>query len=154
MQKDYITRHGLDKLKRELEHLIAHKRPEIAERIKEAVSFGDLSENAEYADAKEQQAFIEGRICEIKDAIKSAQLVSFFSAKSSSEVRIGCVVEVEDNGENKKFNIVGKGEGDPDKGMISSDSPMGMSLLGRRAGEEISIPIPKGSKKCKIVRIA
>lgn len=155
MAGEFLTKKGLLKLQGELEELVRRRRPQVAERLKEAVSFGDLSENAEYAEAKEEQAFVEGRISEIENILRTANLVSekrTFDIFSGAE--IGCVVEVESNGQFNKFKIVGKGESNPAKGHISSDSPIGQALLGKVAGEEIDVLTPVGNKRYKIVRIA
>ncbi|MFY9457521.1 MAG: transcription elongation factor GreA [Candidatus Spechtbacterales bacterium] len=154
MRREFITKKGFDKLRRELEELVKVRRPEVAEKIKEAVSFGDLTENAEYAEAKEEQAFVEGRILEIEDALRTAMLVQPQGGKSSQIAQIGCVVALSGQGPLKKFNIVGKGEGDPLRGEVSSDSPMGQAILGKRLGDVVIVSTPVGNKQYKITRIA
>lgn len=154
MKKELITQKGLKKLRSELDELIKIRRPEIAERIKEAVSFGELTENAEYTEVKEAQAFVEGRIMEIENTLRTAVIVSPASGKFLSNVQIGCAVELALAGQRKKFILVGKGEGDPAKGKISSDSPIGQAILGRGMGDLIMVATPNGSKQYKIVRIA
>ncbi len=154
MQREFITKRGFDKLKRELEELVRIRRPEVAERIKEAVSFGDLTENAEYAEAKEEQAFVEGRIFEIEEVFRTATLVQPKVGKSSKTAQIGCVVALSGEGSLKKFNIVGKGEGDPLRGEVSSDSPMGQAVLGKSLGDMVIVSTPGGNKQYRITRIA
>jgi len=153
MHDAFITPQGLRKLKEELTELQTTKRLAIAERLKVAMSFGDLSENAEYAEAKEDQAFLEGRIAEIYNILRSASLVSENSARKTS-VQIGCEVRLVSGGKTQTFKILGKGEGDPLRGEISSDSPIGRAVLGRRDGEEFEVPAPVGNKKYRIVKIA
>lgn len=153
MSRAFITKKGMKKLKEELHELTVRKRPEVAERIREAVSFGDLSENAEYAEAKEQQAFIEGRIFEIENILRNATLVSTSPSKILS-ARIGCVVHLASGRQKESFQIVGKGEGNPASGEISSDSPIGSAVLGRGVGDEIDVPLPSGRKRYKIIKIA
>jgi len=154
MNTEFITQKGLKKLRSELEELIKIRRPEIAERIKEAVSFGELAENAEYTEVKEEQAFIEGRIMDIEETLRTVMIVNPVSGRSSSSAQIGCVVELSSGGQRKKFTIVGKGEGDPIKGEISSDSPIGQAVLGGGIGDTVMVSTPKGGKQYKIIRIA
>lgn len=154
MSRGFITKKGIEKLKVELDGLIKIKRPEIAARIKEAVSFGDLTENAEYAEAKEEQAFIEGRIMEIEEILRSATVVRPASRRGVSEVQIGCAVELAGSGQRKKFIVVGTGEGNPQRGEISSDSPIGKAVLGKRSGDSVVVPTPKGTLQYKIVKVA
>ena len=151
----FITKQGLANLTQELSDLVKHKRPEIAERIKEAVALGDLTENAEYAEAKDQQGFMEGRISEIENILRTVQVVSA-TPRGRSFVQIGCAVHLAIlHGQGrKKFMIRGKGEGRPEKGEISSDSPIGQAILGRKVGDEVEVPTPAGNKRFKIIRIA
>lgn len=152
---DFITKQGLAKLKQELEDLVKHKRPEIAEEIKEAVALGDLTENAEYAEAKDKQGFIEGRISEIESTLRVVSVVPAIP-RGRSFVQIGCSVHLASTrgGGAKTYMIRGKGEGRPEKGEISSDSPIGQAILGQKVGDEVEVPTPAGNKKFKIIRIA
>lgn len=152
MSENFITKKGLAKLKEELNELIKVKRPEVSARIKEAVSFGDLSENAEYAEAKEDQAFIEGRIAEIENVLRNVDLVSF-RPRTNFSVQIGCAVVIKSAGQNRTFKLMGKGEGNPSEGEISSDSPIGRAIMGRSIGEEVDVPAPSGKKRYKIIKI-
>ncbi|MBI1888750.1 MAG: transcription elongation factor GreA [Candidatus Spechtbacteria bacterium] len=153
MTGEFITKSGYLKLKSELDFLKKKKRVEVAERIKEALSIGDIAENAEYAEAKEEQAFVEGRVAEIENILRTASLIALTPRKKTS-VYIGCAIEVKSDETLRKFFVVGKGEGDPGKGQISSDSPIGQALLGKRIGDEIEVPTPLGMKKYKVIRIS
>jgi len=152
---EFITKQGLAKLKQELGDLVKYKRPEIAERIKEAVALGELTENAEYAEAKDQQGFIEGRISEIENTLRTVRIVSA-TPRGRSFVQIGCAVHLNSlRGRGRRtFMIRGKGEGRPEKGEISSDSPIGQAILGQKVGDEVEVPTPAGNKRFKIIRIA
>lgn len=155
MLEEFITKKGFAKLQAELTALKTTRRAEVAERLREALSFGDISENPEYIQAKEEQAFVEGRIAEIENILRSTMLIEDTFAKSTiMKAGIGCVVELASGGRIKKFTIVGKGEGDPLCGEISSDSPLGQALLGRCSGDFIKVSTPSGNKRYRIVRIA
>lgn len=151
-QTQYLTEEGYKKAKDELEHLKTVKRPEIAERIKDAKELGDLSENAEYADAREEQSFTEGRIIELANIIKNAQVIQ--SDKSDpSVVQIGDEVTIEKDGQTSAYTIVGSNEANPAEGRVSNVSPIGKALLGKKENEDAVIQTPKGESKCKIVKI-
>jgi len=153
MPQEFITKKGLEKLKAELDELVNVKRPEIAGRIKDAVALGDLSENAEYSEAKDAQAFIEGRVSDIEEILRSTRLVSG-RATDRSFVQVGCAVKLV-SGENKhQFKLVGSGEGNPANGELSTDSPIGKAILGKVPGDEIEISTPTGKKRYKIIQIA
>ncbi|MCB9834770.1 transcription elongation factor GreA, partial [Candidatus Nomurabacteria bacterium] len=126
------------------------RRPEIANKIREAKDYGDLSENASYDEAREEQAFLEGRIEEIEAMLKNVQMVS---NHHSEEVEIGSTVSVEVNGEQKQYRIVGSTEANPIEGKLSNESPVGSALLGRRKGEEVEVEIPVGTVVYKITSI-
>lgn len=146
----YITKAGLKKMREELD-LLKEKRLEISERIQEAKSHGDLSENAEYAEAKELQAFNEGRISELEEMLKIAVIIG---EKTPSEIAvIGSVVEVNFKDKLMKFRIVGSDEADPANFFISNESPLGKAFLGRKKGEEVTVETPVGKAKYKIVEI-
>ncbi|MDP3995198.1 MAG: transcription elongation factor GreA, partial [bacterium] len=131
------------KLKEELEHLKKVRRPEISERIKQAKDYGDLSENAEYADAREEQSFVEGRILELEAALKNATVVNGHDSDPDI-VNIGDKVTVSRNGDTGTYTIVGSKEADPSSGKISNESPIGRALLGHRKGDEVEVKTPKG----------
>ncbi|MBI2636969.1 MAG: transcription elongation factor GreA [Parcubacteria group bacterium] len=149
----FLTDEGYQKLKEELEHLKKARRPEIAERIKQAKDYGDLSENAEYADAREEQSFVEGRILELENALKNSTVVAHGDS-DPDVVNIGDTVTVEREGSKTAYTIVGSKEADPSSGKISNESPIGRALLNRRKGEEVRVSTPKGASAWKIVGIS
>jgi len=152
MSKKYLlTKEGLEKLNEELKHLINDKRKEVIERIREAAAHGDLSENADYAQAREEQSFIEGRILEIEDIIKNAEIIATNTHHSS--VTIGSTVTVKTNGDTKTYTIVGSNEANPKEGKISNESLVGKNLLGRKSGEKFKIQTPAGEMEYEIVSI-
>jgi len=153
-QEDVIlTREGFKKLEDELEELKTVKRKEVAERIKQAISFGDLSENSEYEDAKNEQAFIEGRIALLEQKLRKAQVV--VEDNNNETVKIGKKVVVKDLVHNKKneYTLVGSMEADPDQKRISNVSPVGKALLGKHKGETVEVNTPAGTVKYEIVDI-
>ncbi len=153
-EENYLTREGYQSLLSELEELEKVKRREVARRIKEAVDFGDLSENSEYADAKEEQAFIEGRIAEIKAAISGVKIVDG-TLGAVDEVTFGREIEVEklDTKEKFSFRIVGPEEADPARGKISFKSPVGKALLGQKVGKEVLVSTPAGEVRYRILAV-
>jgi transcription elongation factor GreA len=155
MQKDVIlTPEGLDKLKQEIEYLSTTKRREVAERIKEAREFGDISENSEYDDAKNEQAMLEQRIMQLQERLRAAQVVDAKSV-STDAVSVGSVVNVKDEkGGSLKFTIVGSAEANPADNKLSNESPVGKALMGHKRGDEVSVALPNGKKrKFKITKI-
>jgi transcription elongation factor GreA len=148
----YLTREGHAKLQEELKMLIEVRRPEIAERIKQAKDLGDLSENAEYEAAKNEQAFNEGRIRELNYMLNNAQLIE--DSNGGKEVRIGSTVTVrEEDGEEITYTIVGSSEAKPAMGKISNESPVGKALLGKHVRQKVNVDTPGGSYKLMIVKI-
>ena len=155
MEKEIkLTADGLRKYKEELEFLKTTKRKEIAEKIKEARSFGDLSENSEYDEAKNEQAKVEARIAEIEAIIKRAVVIDE-NKKSRTIVHLGSRVKVYDVefDEELEYRIVGASEADPANNLISDESPVGKALIGRRVGEEVEVEIPMGKIKYQIKKI-
>ncbi|MFH1029906.1 MAG: transcription elongation factor GreA [bacterium] len=148
----YVTKEGLEKLIKEKEHLEKVDRPEVIERIKRAKELGDLSENAEYHDAREAQSFIEGRILELKEMINNAVLIDDNSGNSKI-AQVGSTVKVKIAGIEKDFTIVGPSEADPLNGLISNESPLGVAFIGHKKGEEVEVATPKGKVKYKILKI-
>lgn len=149
-----MTREGKEKLEQELEHLKSVKRKEVVERIKIARSFGDLSENSEYDSAKEEQAFVEGRIGTIETMIRNAKIIEASEMKTD-EVSLGKTVtfiELPD-GEEESYTIVGSAEADPFEGKISNDSPIAKSMIGKRVGDKVMVQTPAGEMSVKIVSI-
>jgi transcription elongation factor GreA len=149
MQKDVIlTPEGLEKLKDEIEYLSTTKRREVAERIKEAREFGDISENSEYDDAKNEQAMLESRIAQLEDKLRSASVIDA-SELSPDVVRVGSVVHVKDAGSGKEliYTIVGSTEADPGQNRLSNESPVGQGLLGRSKGDTVTVQLPSGKQR-------
>ncbi|MEA2297375.1 MAG: transcription elongation factor GreA [Solirubrobacteraceae bacterium] len=156
MAKDVIlTPEGLEKLKTELEHLSTDKRREVAERIKEAREFGDISENSEYDDAKNEQAMLEARIANVQEKIRMATVIEPEDL-STDVVAVGSVVHVKDEktGKSVRYTIVGSAEAKPAENRLSNESPVGRALLGRRRNDEVSVQVPRGpARKLKITKI-
>ena len=150
IKEAYLTKEGLAELQDELHSLKTVRRREIAEAITAAKEQGDLSENAEYQQAKDEQRRTEEKIAELEATVKHARIIT---NSSTEQVDIGNVVTLAWDGKNKEYRIVGSNEADPLQGKISNESPIGKSLLGRKKGEEVAIPTPAGGKKCKIVEI-
>src|SRR5438093_3854546 len=147
----YLSRDGLDKLRSELEAMLSVKRPEVAQRIHDAKEHGDLSENAEYEDAKNEQAFVEGRIQTLQALIKNATIID--ENHSTDHVQIGSTVKVESPDGQESFTIVGSTEAKPTEGRISNESPVGRALLGKKKGEKVVVKVPAGDFTYKIVAI-
>ena len=156
MQKDVLlTPEGLDKLKKEIEYLSNEKRREVAERIKEAREFGDISENSEYDDAKNEQMMLEQRIAQLEERLRSAQVVDPKDI-STDAVQVGSVVSVKDEktGKSQKFTIVGSAEANPAELKLSNESPVGRALMGHKRNDVLSVPVPKSpARKLKITKI-
>ena len=152
VKKHLLTEEGLEKLKKELEVLVNQKRKEVIERIQEAVAHGDLSENADYAQAKEEQAFIEGRIQELEDVVKNAEIIK--ASKDRNMVSIGATVKVKVNGQERTYTIVGSNEANPAEGRISNESLVGQKLLGTKPHDKVEIETPAGKTEYEIVEIS
>ena len=149
-----MTREGKEKLEQELEYLKTVKRKEVVERIKIARSFGDLSENSEYDSAKEEQAFVEGRVTTLENMIRNAKIIE--GEADTSQVSLGRTVTFTElpNGDEETYTIVGSAEADPFEGKISNDSPIAKSLLGQKVGDEVTVQTPGGEMLVKIVKIS
>ncbi len=156
MPKDVIlTPDGLEKLTEELETLRNDRRREVAERIKEAREFGDISENSEYDDAKNEQAMLEARIAQLEERLSAAQVIDAADI-STDAVQVGSIVHVKDEktGKSQKFTIVGSAEADPGAQRLSNESPVGKALIGRKRNEIVSVQVPRGpARKLKITKI-
>ncbi len=146
-----LTAEGLTKIETELDELKTVHRREVNDRIRQAKEYGDLSENAEYEDAKQEQAFIEGRILKLEAMVRNARLIDE-SEYASDEVHLGAVVKVKDlkNNENYEFTIVGSAEADPPNRRISNESPLGSALMGHKKGATVDVSTPRGVVKYKI----
>ena len=154
MPKDVIlTQEGLANLRAEYERLSTTGRREVAARIKEAREFGDISENAEYDDAKNEQAMLEARIASLEEKLRSATVIDQ-SDLGTDQVRVGSVVHVKDEaGKSTKYTIVGSAEAQPAEMKLSNESPVGKALLGRKRGEEVKVSTPRGERVLKITKI-
>ena len=154
MPKDVIlTPEGLTNLKAELDLLSTTRRREVAARIKEAREFGDISENAEYDDAKNEQAMLEARIAQLEDKLRSATVIDA-SDMSTDVVRVGTLVHVTDeDGKKTQYAIVGSAEAKPAEMRLSNESPVGKALMGRKRGDEVTFATPKGQRRLKINKI-
>ena len=150
-----ITPEGLERLKEELEHLQTEKRREVANRIKDAREFGDIAENSEYEDAKNEQAMLEQRIAGLQEKLRRATVIDEREI-DTEHVEVGAVVHVKDqkSGKSQKFQIVGSAEANPIEQKLSNESPIGKALLGRKRNEVVSVDTPRGPrKKLKITKI-
>jgi len=156
MARDVIlTPQGLEDLKARIEHLSTERRLEVAERIKDAREFGDISENSEYDDAKNEQAMLERQIAELEDKLRSASVIDE-GAVSTDSVQVGTTVHVRDQVTDKsqKFKIVGAPEANPAEAKLSNESPVGKALIGRKRNEVVSVPVPRGpARELKITKI-
>ena len=152
MSITFLTREGFDKLQEELDHLRTVRRQEIANRLHEAMEGGELIENAEYEDAKNEQAFVEGRIKEIEILLATARVIS--EEEKSETIQVGTKVTIKEEGsEQETYTIVGAAEANPRSGKISNESPLGRALLNRKAGETIKIEAPAGSFEVQIIKV-
>ncbi len=150
--KKYITLQGLEKLKKELKEAETGKRKEIADKLEKAIALGDLSDNAMYQEAKREQAFLEGRILELKDSIRKSVIIEDGNG-NKGVVEIGSTVIVKIYGDEQKLRIIGEAESDPLQGKISYQSPLGQILLDCRAGETVEFETPGGKTKVEVIRI-
>lgn len=151
MEGKYLTKEGLEKLKQELEHLKKDERIRIAEELKEAISFGDLSENAAYDEAKENQAFLEGKIAELEKIINTAKLIG--ENGNHGWVQVGSFVTLDDGKSKVAYQIVGEEEADPIAQKLSFKSPLGQVLLNKPKGAIVEVKTPKGITKYKVMEI-
>jgi transcription elongation factor GreA len=141
-----LTKEGYDAKVAELDELVTVKRPEIAERLKEAISYGDISENAEYDSAKNEQAELEEKIIVIENIIKHAKIISSKGSRvDKDKVTLGRKVKVKNGKEQSEYTIVGSAEADPFEGKLSNESPVGAALLGAKVGEKVIVTLPDGS---------
>lgn len=149
-----LTKDGYNKLVEELRHLETTRRKEVAQRIKESIEFGDLSENSEYDDAKNEQAFVEGRIIQINDMLSLAKIIED-NGQKSGKVSIGSHVVLLDveSGDEEEYHIVGSFEADPTNHKISNESPVGQAIMGKKAGELVQVRVPDGFLEYKILKI-
>lgn len=152
MNKTFVTEESLLRLKEELEFLKNVRRKEVAERIRVAKDMGDLSENADYAQAKDEQAFVEGRIIELNKKIKNAIVIDD-RHKNSEVATMGSTLKVKCDEEIKEFKIVGSNDADPINGLVSNESPIGRALIGKKSGDSVEVETPGGIKKYDILNV-
>jgi len=150
----FLTREGLLKLEQELETLKSVKRREVAERIKQAIEFGDISENSEYEDAKNEQAFIEGRILTLEKMLRNVKVIEHVE-NDSNIVHIGAKITLKDMeyGDEFKYTLVGSAEADPMNNRISFESPVGKAIMGKKEGDVVEVNVPAGKLKYKIMAV-
>jgi transcription elongation factor GreA len=150
-----LTPEGLEELKARIEHLRGDRRREVAQRIKEAREFGDIAENSEYDDAKNEQAMLEKQISDLEEKLRNARVIDA-KELDTDVVGVGVVVHVKDQKTDKstKFKIVGSAEANPAESRLSNESPVGRALIGHRRGETVTVPVPRGpARKLKITKI-
>ena len=151
MSKQYLTKERLEEFKTELEELKNIKRNEVAQRLKQAKEYGDLSENSEYAEAREEQANVETRIFELEDLLKSAVIIE--KTEDNGAVQVGSVVTIKKGDKTSVYTIVGKYEAKPEEGRISDESPLGKAFLKHKAGDKINVATPAGAASYEILKI-
>jgi len=151
MVEQYFSKEGLEKIKEEYAHRTGQLRVDIGVRIKEAKEQGDLSENAEYAEAKESQSLNEGRIVELKIIMDNAIIIS--KPVAGGVVSVGSRIRVSSGGSDREFMIVGASEADPANGKISNESPLGSAFLGRKKGEKLKVATPKGQVEYHVLEV-
>ena len=147
---NYITAEGLNKLKIQLEET-KQKLKDVSVKIKEARELGDLSENAEYHEAKNEQSFLMGKEAELEQKIKNAQIIE--KNKNGDSINVGSTVKIDDDGDVVEYTIVGSDESDPLSGRISVDSPIGSALIGHKKGETVTVKTPAGTSTCKVISV-
>ena len=153
----FLTKQGINELKKELNELTEKKRPALVKRVARARDFGDLSENAEYSDAREELSFAEGRISELEEVLSKAKLIKeekkITGKGKQKAVALGSKVTVNINGQEHVFNVVGEWEADPNKKKISDSSPLGKALIGKKIGDKVEVDAPAGKIIYKIIEI-
>jgi transcription elongation factor GreA len=152
IDKHYLTPEGKEKLEKELEDLTTRGRKELSERLKQAISMGDLSENADYHKAKEDQGFLEGRIQEIERILHNAEVIE--TQASYDEVALGARVTIQESGEEPEtYTLVGRKEANPREGRISHESPIGKALMGHKVGDVVTVNLPAGDIQFSILAV-
>lgn len=154
-KKIYLTKEGLEELRKEYNELTKVKRPEVLLRLADARNMGDLAENAEYGAAREELSFIDGRIDEIEELLRQVQLIDEGKAKSGKKnVVLGSKVTVHVNGKKEEFTVVGEWEADPAEKKISHESPLGKALLGKTSGDKVEVTAPAGKIHYTIISVS
>lgn len=152
-KKIYLTKEGLEELKKELEEMTAKKRPDMLERLSNARNMGDLSENAEYIAAREELSFIDGRIDELEEILKNAVLIKDSKSSGHTIIKLGSTVTLNAKGKKEVFTLVGEWEADPKEKKISHESPLGRVLIGKKVGEKVQVEAPAGKITYSVVSI-
>lgn len=154
MPSTFLTKEGFEKLQEELDYLRTVKRQEVADRLHEAMEGGELIENAEYEAAKNEQAFVEGRIQELDMLLATARVIEDNKKKKADSIQVGSTVTIQEDGSDEEtYTIVGAAEANPRQGKISNESPMGRALLNHRAGDVVQVETPDGAYSVRIVKI-
>jgi transcription elongation factor GreA len=154
MPTNFLTKEGFEKLQDELDYLRTVKRQEVADRLHEAMEGGELIENAEYEAAKNEQAFVEGRIQELEILLATARVIEDDKKRKVDTIQVGSTVTIQEDGyEEETYTIVGAAEANPREGKISNESPIGKAILNHRPGEEVQVETPDGSYAVRIVKI-
>ena len=154
MPSTFLTKEGFEKLQDELDYLRKVKRQEVADRLHEAMEGGELIENAEYEAAKNEQAFVEGRIQELDMLLATARVIEDNKKKKVDSIQVGSTVTIQEDGSDEEtYTIVGAAEANPREGKISNESPMGKAILNHRAGDDVQVETPDGSYTVRIVKI-
>ena len=154
MPTNFLTREGFQKLQEELDYLRKIKRQEVANRLREAMEGGELIENAEYVAAKNEQAFVEGRIQELEIILASARVIEETGKNKAGVVQVGSTVTIQENGsDSETYTIVGAAEASPREGKISNESPIGKAILNHRADDEVTVEAPGGTYKVRILKV-
>lgn len=154
MPTNFLTKEGFEKLQDELDYLRTVKRQEVADRLHEAMEGGELIENAEYEAAKNEQAFVEGRIQELEILLATARVIEDDKRRKADVIQVGSTVTIQEDGyEEETYTIVGAAEANPRDGKISNESPIGKAILNHRAGEDVQVETPDGSYSVRIVKI-
>ncbi|MBU6500801.1 MAG: transcription elongation factor GreA [Patescibacteria group bacterium] len=151
MDKYYLTKERLEELKVELEGLKNGKRQEVAEKLKHSKEYGDLSENSEYAEAREEQAVVESRIFELDDLLKKAVIIK--KSESGDKIAVGSLVTVKKGEKIFEYSLVGSYEAKPEEGKISDESPLGRAFLGKKVGDDVTVKTPAGEATYQITKI-
>jgi transcription elongation factor GreA len=150
-----MTKEGIERLEKELDHLRGVRRPEVAERIHQAKELASAQNNAEYEEAKNEQAFVEGRIMTLEHLLQNATLIDEEAAHHASRVQLGSTVTLDPHdGKTMEYTIVGPAEARPTEGLISNESPVGRALLGKRVGDEVQVQVPRGVLRLTVTRIS
>lgn len=152
-KKTYLTKEGLDELRKEHEQLTKVRRPDVLSRVSEARNLGDLSENAEYTAARDELSFIDGRIDELEELLKQATIISEPSKASNHTIKLGSTVKLHVKDKHEIFTVVGEWEADPKEKKISHESPLGKALIGKKVGEKVEVEAPAGKIAYTIVSI-